>query len=283
MRSAGRERIGILGLGAMGRQLVRRLCAEPLPDTVLAVLARHGVSGQPLAAQVTVLTDLQALLRWQPDLVLECSGHEAVADVVPTLLENGVDVVLASVGALADPALRAALKAASDKGRAMLGYVAGAIGGLDALSAARHAGLQRVTYIGRKPPAAWAGSVAAQAFDLQALREPTTLFKGNAADAARLYPKNANVAAAVALAGMGFDATGVELVADPAVSCNVHEVEAVGAFGRFVLRLENAPLPDNAKTSWLAALSIEDAVRGKCFNPVFFHSHSKEIRNEHLA
>lgn len=281
MRPSGAERIGILGLGAMGRQLVHQLCAAPLARTSLAVLARHGASTQPLAADVTLFTELDALLRWRPELVVECSGHEAVAGVVPTLLENGVDVVLASVGALADPALRATLEAASRKGRAMLGYVAGAIGGLDALSAARHAGLQRVTYIGRKPPAAWVGSAAEQALDLRALREPTSVFKGNAADAARLYPRNANVAAAVALAGMGFDATRVELVADPSVSCNVHEVEAVGAFGRFVLRLENKPLPNNAKTSWLAALSIEDAVRRKCFNPVFASSSSKENRHEH--
>lgn len=272
MSVPGFERVGILGLGAMGHQLVHSLCAEPLANTSLAVLARHGVIEQSLAAQVDVFTELEALLRWKPHWVVECSGHEAVINAVPTLLEHGVDVVLASVGALADPDLRATLAAASHKGRAKLGYVAGAIGGLDVLSAARNAGLQRVTYIGRKPPLAWAGSVAEQTCDLQALREPASIFKGNAADAARLYPKNANVAAAVALAGMGFDATRVELVADPSVSCNVHEVEAVGAFGRFVIRLENEPLPGNPKTSWLAALSIEDAVRRKNFNPVFASS-----------
>lgn len=277
------ERIGILGLGAMGHQLVRQLCAEPLGNTALAVLARHSVGAQPLAAQVDVFTELETLLRWKPDWVVECSGHDAVINVVPTLLERGVDVVLASVGALADPDLRVTLQAASRKGRATLSYVAGAIGGLDVLSAARHAGLQRVSYTGRKPPLAWVGSVAEQGCDLQALRESRSLFKGNAADAARLYPKNANVAAAIALAGVGFEATRVELVADPSVNCNVHEIEAVGAFGSLVLKLENEPLPANPKTSWLAALSIEDAVRRRRFNPVFASSVSKEFHHEHQS
>lgn len=269
MRTPGIERIGIVGLGAMGHQIVRRLCAEPPGNTSLAVLTRPGAPLRPPAAQVEVFFELEALLRWKPDLVVECAGHDAVINVVPSLLEHGVDVVLASVGALADSDLRARLEAASTRGRAMLAYVAGAVGGLDVLSAGRNAGLQRVTYIGRKPPLAWAGSVAERACELHTLLVPVSIFKGNAADAARLYPKNANVAAAVALAGVGFEATQVELVADPSVRCNVHEVEAVGAFGRFVLRLENEPLPDNPKTSWLAALSIENAVRRKVFNPVF--------------
>jgi aspartate dehydrogenase len=267
--ASGEQRIGIVGLGAMGQQVLRRLCAEPLGNTSLAVLTRYRATTKPLVAQVEVFDELEALLRWKPHLVVECAGHDAVINVVPLLLAHGVDVVLASVGALADPELRATLQVASGKGRAMLSYVAGAIGGLDVISAARNASLQRVTYIGRKPPSAWAGSVAEQTCELQTLRVPVSIFKGSAVDAARLYPKNANVAAAVALAGVGFEATQVELVADPSVSGNVHEVEAVGAFGRFVLRLENEPLPDNPKTSWLAALSIEDAVRRKNVYPVF--------------
>ena len=62
------------------------------------------------------------------------------------------------------------------------------------------------------------------------------------------------------LAGIGFADTKVTLVADPHASGNTHKVNAAGAFGRFEISLENKPLPDNPKTSWLAALSVEQAL-----------------------
>jgi aspartate dehydrogenase len=86
------------------------------------------------------------------------------------------------------------------------------------------------------------------------------LYKGVAGEAALLYPQNANVAAAVALAGLGFDATEVELVADPGAPGNVHEIEAEGAAGRFAIQLQGRPSRTNPKTSALAALSVARAL-----------------------
>ena len=112
-----------------------------------------------------------------------------------------------------------------------------------------------------KPPAAWKGTPAESRFDLAALTEPTVLFSGSARGSASTYPQNANVTAAIALAGIGFDATVVQLIADPSIERNFDEVVAEGAFGRLIVRLENAPLPHNPKTSWLAVLSIERELR----------------------
>src|SRR6266545_3944365 len=83
---------------------------------------------------------------------------------------------------------------------------------------------------------------------------------GALAEAALLYPQNANVAAAVALAGLGFSATEVELVADPAAPGNIHEIEAEGAAGRFAIQLQGKPSRTNPKTSALAALSVARAL-----------------------
>ena len=64
-------------------------------------------------------------------------------------------------------------------------------------------------YRGAKPPAAWAGTPAAGIVDLDALEAPRVFFTGTAREAATAYPKNANVAATLALAGAGFEATAV--------------------------------------------------------------------------
>ncbi|MDP1935754.1 MAG: aspartate dehydrogenase [Hylemonella sp.] len=255
-------RIAILGLGAIGRKLLAGIQSSILPGARVAALVRAGSAVATEAVPgVDIFTDTDALLQWQPDLVIECAGHEVVSAVVPHMLQAGVDVILVSLGALGDASLRESLAAAARAGRARLINVSGAIGGLDALAAASGAGITSVRYTGRKPPQAWRGTPAEQVCDLDAIRDATLLFEGSAADSARLYPKNANVTAAVALAGVGFEKTAVRMLADPTVTNNVHELEVEGDFGRLALRLENSALPDNPRTSWLAALSIEAELR----------------------
>lgn len=254
-------RIAILGLGAIGRRVLASLQSKLAPDASYAVFDKQPPADPPQMQRIAHFDNADALLNWKPDLAIECAGHAVVLSVVPRLLRAGVDVVLVSIGALADAELRGSLVASAGAGESRLLTVSGAIGGLDALDAARSAGLESVVYTGRKPPLAWKDTLAEGQFSLDELREPTVIFEGTAGESASLYPKNANVTAAVALAGVGFEQTRVRLIADPSSTSNVHELEAVGAFGRFSIRLENNPLPDNPKTSWLAALSIEATLR----------------------
>ena len=255
------SRIAVLGLGAIGRRVLASMQTRLLPAASYAAYQRSAPEGPlTLRGELAHFRRLEDLLAWKPELAIECAGH-AVVSLGPDLLREGVDFMVVSIGAMADGALRARLYSAARQGGSQLLTVSGAIGGLDALDAARGAGLDAVVYTGRKPAAAWQGTPASEAFDLLRLDAPTSIFEGSAGDAARLYPKNANVTAAIALAGVGFDATHVRLVADPTVTQNVHELDVRGAFGHFNIRLENNPLPDNPKTSWLAALSIEAELR----------------------
>lgn len=243
-------KIGIIGEGAIGRYVVEKLRERGLGPH--AILTRSGpTDGGGDVTRVRSVDDLPNDI----SLMVDCAGHAALAQHGPAILERGIDLITVSLGALADPALEAGLADAARRGGAQLHLSSGAIGALDALRAARVGGLETVLYIGRKPPRGWKGSPAEDRLDLDALDAAETHFEGTARAAAITYPKNANVAAAVALAGAGFEATQVKLVADPDVSANIHEIRATGAFGEFRFRIEGHALPDNPRSSALAAMS----------------------------
>ncbi|MGO4328964.1 aspartate dehydrogenase [Cupriavidus sp. 2TAF22] len=270
MNTTSISRVALLGLGAIGKRVLEALRSRHLPEASFAAIDPSGHADAFMRLyDISLCSDVASLVAWKPDLVIECAGHAAVSAAVPELLRQGIPVVIASIGALADEGLHQRLRQAAEQGETRLILVSGAIGGLDALRSARSAGLDSVVYVGRKPPRAWLGSPAETQFDLNSIAAPTTIFRGTAAEASASYPKNANVTAAVALSGLGFDATQVELIADPTVARNVHEVEATGPFGCIKVLLANNPLPDNPRTSWLAALSIEEAVLKQLQHVIF--------------
>jgi aspartate dehydrogenase len=234
------KRALLIGCGAIGRVVLARLAGDPSVRIthVLETPARRAELQRELGDGVAVVSDLAAT-QGAIDCAIECAGHGAVVASVIPLLARGVDVALVSVGALAEEGLAERLEAA-----------------------ARIGGLDEVIYTGRKPPLGCIGSPAEKAVDLKTLARPAVIFEGSAREAARLYPKNANVAATVSLAGLGLDRTRVTLIADPGVTRNVHRVAARGAFGDLDITLSNEPLPDNPKTSSLAAYSAVRALRG---------------------
>ena len=159
-----------------------------------------------------------------------------------------------------DQALRDRLWDAAREGHSRLIVPSGALGGLDYLRAAHRAGPMQVRYRGCKPVNAWRNTAAEDLVDLNAVRQSTTFFRGNAAEAARRFPQNANVVAALALAVGDPDAVAVELVADPEARANSHQVEADGDAGSIRLHVENLPMPANPKTSRVTAYSILDSI-----------------------
>lgn len=243
-------RVGIIGKGAIAGYVTAQIAAMDDVQVATRVLR------QPLDGAVTNVADLPAL-----DLLIDCAGHPGLAAHGPQALARGIDVLTLSLGALADAELSRALTQSATQGGARLHLASGAIGALDALRAAKSGGLTRVTYTGRKPPEGWRGSPAEEVLDLSALQTATAHFEGSAREAALRYPKNANVAAAVALAGLGFEDTQVALIADPTATGNVHDISAEGAFGQLAFSTTGTSLPDNPRSSALAAMSAIAAIR----------------------
>ncbi len=249
-------RVAVVGFGAIGRALVARALKMPAISITHVVVKSARLAGTQAALagldSPALAVDAVPL---DADLLLECAGHGALSAHVIPALQRGVECAVLSVGALSAPGLPEALEDAARKGGTRLTLLPGAIGGIDAISAARLGGLDEVVYTGRKPPAGWKGTPADALLDLDRLDAPAAFFEGSARDAARLYPKNANVAATLSLAGTGLDRTRVRLIADPDVTDNIHEVEARGSFGELKLTMRGRPLPENPKTSSLTVLS----------------------------
>ncbi len=261
--------VTLIGYGAIGKSLLARLHAAGAGRAVRVthVVVRDArvasTQAQLDAAHAPLNVVAPRAVSQVPAsalLALECAGHEALTAHVVPALQRGCECAVLSVGALAEAGFPEQLENAAKAGGTQVHLLSGAIGGIDALGAARLAGLTSVTYTGRKPPSAWAPApghdgASNQALALANITQVAIILEASARVAARQYPKNANVAATVALAGLGLDATQVRLLADPSVSDNVHEIHAVGAFGEMKIEMRGKPLADNPKTSALTVLS----------------------------
>lgn len=246
----------VIGYGAMTQTILQHIELDYIlvrPSKVTDIQSVLGNRSRVVAS----LTECIPL----PDLAVECAGHGAIAQYGVEFLAAGVDFAVVSVGALADQKLFDQLKKSAQQGGGQLQILAGAVTGIDALSAARVSGLDEVLYTARKRPASWRGTPAEDKLDLDNMTEAQTFYQGNARQAAQQYPANANVAATIALAGLGFEQTQVQMIADPDAPGNVHHLQVRGSFGQFSIELQGKPLANNPKTSTLAALSALRALR----------------------
>lgn len=262
--------IGLLGCGTIGSEIASAVANGTVDVSLGAVYDSDRADAVAVQAQFdgderpTVVDEIQGLTA-EVDLVIEAAGQNAVEAYALPVLEASTDLLIMSVGALADPELRESVTSAAEREDALLYAPSGAIAGLDAIKAAALTGdLDSVTLTTTKPPGGLAGApyVERNDIDLESITEETTVFQGPATEAAAAFPSNINVAVSLSLAGIGPDETTVTVVADPAEENNVHRIEAAGGMGRIQTEVQNVPSPTNPKTSYLAAISAIEKLRG---------------------
>ena len=254
--------VAIGGLGAIGLPIARALDLDPQDLQLIAVAtsdpttARDKIAGfchPPLVVDQAELS--------QAEIVVEAAPAAAFEKIVIPALERGRIVVVASVGALLS---RLHLIERARINGARIVVPSGALAGLDAIRALALDKVSSLTLETRKRPIGLAGApyLTQHGIDLDAIREATCVFRGNALEAAAGFPANANVAAALALAGIGAQLTQVEIWADPTVQRNTHSIRVEAEAARITLCVESVPSLDNPRTSRLAPLSVLACLRG---------------------
>jgi aspartate dehydrogenase len=251
--------VGVIGHGALGSALTA-LIAERAQAylRVGAVLdLRSELRPEPVA-------DIETLLE-RCDVVVEAAGARALQDHTSTILASGRTLVACSIGAFLQPGLWSQLVSGTSQGRIILST--GALGGLDLLRAAALADpAVTVKLATRKRPGSllqpWMGSAETSRLQGLGVNDPdVTVFAGQAREAARLFPANLNVAAALALAIGDPERVAVQLTADPRAELTTHHIEIESSLGSSSFHLRNRPLETNPATSAVVPWAVLRCLR----------------------
>ena len=255
--------VAIGGLGAIGLPLARALDGGAIEGLRLIAVAardparaRERVAGFQTPPEVVPPEGLAAA-----DIVVEAAPAAAFLSIAEPAIAAGRIFVPASVGALL---VRMDLVLRARETGARIIVPTGALLGLDAVRAAAEGPVESVTLETRKPPAGLEGApyLRQHGIALAGLAEPRRVFAGTALAAAAGFPANVNVAAALALAGIGPVQTRVEIWADPTIDRNIHTIRVEAEAARFTMTIENVPSAENPRTGRLTALSLLACLRG---------------------
>lgn len=239
--------VAVVGRGAIGAPI-----AQALRDGAVAGARLSTVLARSVKSEGEV-PDLGTLLERRPSLVIEAAGQLAAKAYAVSILSSGADLLLFSVGALADTDFETACRDALESPRAgRLLLSTGAVGGLDMLKALRAEGrLQSVRLRSTTRAASlvqpWMAPEEVER--LTTASEPVVVFRGSAREACRKFPASANVSAAIGLSSLGLDAVEVELSGDPHATAKTHEIVAVSPESSIFITVENQISLDNPRTS----------------------------------
>lgn len=251
------RRVAIAGFGSIGRLVGRHLDAGMDGLELVAVSARdlararshlEGYRSRVAALPLARIAD-------DADVVVECTPPEVFLEAAGPALDRGRTLVTVSAAALLEhPEVVDRARATG----ARIVLVSGSVLGFDAIRAAARGKIHSVVMKTRKPPMSLARSawVRERGIDVARITSPTRIFEGSAREAARAFPDKFNIAAAVALAGIGPDRTRIEIWLDPGVERNVHRIVVDADSTRFDMEIQNLPNPGHEGTGPLTGYSV---------------------------
>lgn len=218
------KKIGFLGAGKIGRAMMAHVREKGNGEIVFVYdpfVAESEILGVPVAKE------LKPEMFDGLDLAVECATADVVRENLEEILSR-TSLMSFSMTAFSDDELTKKARAVCGESKTSLYFPHGAILGLDGIFDGRGA-LEQVTIETIKNPASLGRSD----------QERTVLYEGSAREATKLYPRNVNVHAAVALAGIGFDRTVSKIISDPSVNTNTHLIHLAGPGIDFTIRVSS--------------------------------------------
>lgn len=196
------------------------------------------------------------------DLVVEAASQSALTSYLNPIILLKKDILVMSVGAFANPDFFSEVIKNVEKNDINLYVPSGAIAGIDAIKSVRNS-ISYVTLTTTKNPDSLKDSPFFKKTNLtlDSIKKRTLIFEGSAIEAVQNFPANVNVAALLGLASIGVEKTKVNVIADPSLRINKHEIKVIGKFGELIVRVKNVPSVTNPKTSYLAILSVIELLR----------------------
>ncbi|MBS5301330.1 MAG: aspartate dehydrogenase [Clostridiaceae bacterium] len=252
------KKIAVIGYGALGKIFVDAM-KRILPDVYevegIFVRNREKVEKSLEELGIRVYQSFDELLCADVEYVVEIASVQAVADYGVRILESGKNLIVTSVGALADEKLWNDLEDMAEKTDRKVLIVSGAIGGFDLLRTFQLMGNNRARIENYKAPESLKGAPYLEQNPLSET-ERSRIFTGNAREAIAGFPKNVNVAVASALASVGTEAMEVEITSCPGEKNNIHRITTENDLGKAVIEIMSRPDPENPKSSIMTAWSV---------------------------
>jgi aspartate dehydrogenase len=256
-------RAGIIGFGTLGKKVTELIESQQAGDVELKTILVRNQPDHFDSTQHTfsVTTDENDFFSQELDIIIEAAGHQALQLYGEKVLSSGSNLIILSVGALADSDYFEKLKTAAKESNKQIFIPSAAIAGLDRIAAGVLGEIDEITLITRKPTRSWYGTIAEEKVNLETISEPYCIFDGNARKASKLFPESVNVSAALSLAGIGFEKTKVQVYVDPTIESNTHTIKARGFFGEIEISVQNIPFKQNPKSSPIVAMSVAKVLK----------------------
>lgn len=267
-----KKKISIIGCGAIGSELAQQVDSNMAKNvTLLSILDIRPENAEALKLKLSnnsplLFNNFDDFVKSESfkevELVIEAASQNAITSYLNQLISFKKDVLVMSVGAFANSAFFSEVSRNVESNDINIYVPSGAIAGIDALKSVKNS-VSYVTLTTTKNPNSLKDSpfFKNNNFTVDSIKKRTLIFEGSAIEAVQNFPANVNVAALLGLAGIGIEKTKVNVIADPSIRINKHEIKVIGKFGELIVRVKNIPSSTNPKTSYLAILSVIECLR----------------------